>query len=281
MVLNFNEIDIAVNGSGILANNCSISTNNSIEAAYILGHIRPINQLPQGSLKTTLNTSYLPVINQEPNFATVNKIKSMLNDFNYLGEKVEFAGLHHDYWFMDNYSLKIQPNNIVESNVVYSTYWELCGDLRQKSNNINYLGDGSICHAWTTYILNTGDYLNVPVYDLSYDFSVEWRPVYVIGKKYPIEMRLLNAVETLSFSLDIYNRVLFTGQDLYPNIFNSNNGNLELKNVSLVCLEDCNNPNNSQNTLSINISGFKIKSVNPESQVGQYLRINYVANKYY
>jgi len=282
MQFNFDNVDVAVNRSGILSTNSSINTNNSIEAAYVLGYSRPINQLPFGSIKTTFNSTYFPVINQEPNFAVVNKIKSMINDSGYLGERVEFAGLHHDYWFLDSYSLKVQPNNIVETTVNYSTFWQLCGGtLRPKSNQINYLDQGSCMHSWSTYILSSGDYMNKPIYDFSYSFQANWRPIYIIGKKFPVEVKLLGASETISFNTDEYRAVLFTGENVYPNLLDSNNGNIQFRNISIICMDGCDSTGDSSASLNLNVSGFKIKSITPVVQVGQTLRVTYLAEKYY
>lgn len=281
MQINFDNCDVAINSSGILASNANIDTNNSIEAAYVLGYTRPINQIPIGPIKTSFNASYLPIISQEPNYAVVNKIKSMINDSGYMGEKVEVAGITHNYCFLNDYNIKISPNSIVEASVSYSTFWELCGNTRQKSNRINYLSEGDICHSWATYILNSGDYITNPVYDFNYSFKANWQPIYVIGQKYPIEVKLLSAEESISFNIDNYRNILFTGEEVYNNIFQGNNGNLQFKNISITCQDGCDSTGISSDSLSLNISGFKIKSINPSIQVGEFLRTSYVANKYY
>lgn len=274
MLINFNNIDIAINGSGITSTNSSINTSNSIEAAYILGYSRPINQLPAGSIKTTFNSTYFPIISQEPNYAIVDKLKNMIIDTGYMGERIEFAGLHHDYWFMDNYGFKLQPSNIVESNISYSTYWELCGDIRGKSNNIEYLNSGDFSHSWTTKLSGIND-----IYDLSYDCKINWQPIYIIGKKFPVEVKLLNIAEALSFSMDDYRSILFTGENVYPSLSNDTNGNFTFNNLNILC-SGCNDTG-VKPILTLNISGFKIKSINPVAQVGQFFRVNYVANRYY
>jgi len=280
MQINFDNCDVAINKSGILAQNASISTNNSIEAAYCLGYVRPINQLPFGPIQTTFNASYIPEISQEPNYAVVNKIKVMLNDSGYMGEKVELAGLTHNYCYLDDYSLKVSTNNLVEAGVSYSTFWELCGDLRQKSNRIDYINRGNVCHSWTTQILGSGDYLLRPVYDFNYDFKVSWQPIYIIGSKSPTEVKLLGAQESISFMMDIYRNISFTGEDVYGNLLEGNGGNIQFKNLSIMCSDGCGSTGDD-GSLSINISGFKIKSVNPAVQVGQFLRVQYQASKYY
>jgi hypothetical protein len=272
VIYNFDNIDVAINHSGIISTNASINTTNSIEPAYVLGYSKPINQLPFGPIKTTLNSSYIPVIDQEPNYAEVNRIKSLINDSGFSGINIEFAGLHHDCWYLDGYSLKVQPNNLVEAGISYSTFWELCGTLREKSNRINYLDEGSLIHSWAAQLSGIGD-----IYDFSYDFKVNWQPVYIIGRRSPIEVKLLSAAETISFNIDSYRRNLFTGENVVPNIFNENNGNLYFQNLSIICNDGC----TGSNYLTLNVSGFKIKNISPAVQVGEVLRTSYVANRYY
>lgn len=280
MFLNFDNIDVAVNGSGILSTNASISTSNSIEASYILGYTRPINQLPSGPIKTTFNASYIPEISQEPNYAVVNKLKNLINDNNYYGERIELAGINSNNFFLDNYSFKIQPNNIIESNVSYSTYWELCGSIKEKSNRIDYINQGDIKHAWSTYILTSGAYINTPVYEFNYTFNANWSPIYTIGRKTPVEIKLLGISESINFNIDSYREILFTGENLYNNLLQNNNGNLEFKNISLLCEDNCEDDGGSSSYLTFNISGFKIKSIDTNVQVGEMLRTNYVATRY-
>lgn len=277
MLLNFDRIDVVINGSGIVATNATLSTNNSIEPSYIVGYTRPINQLPSGPTKTVFNASYLPITSQEPTYAIVNKIKSMINDTGYYGEKIELAGIVSENFFLDNYNLRIQPNNIVDASVSYSTYWELCGNIKEKSNRIDYLHYGDINHAWSTYILSSGDYINTPVYDFSYNFNASWKPIYTIGRKFPIEMKLLDISESIAFSIDSYREILFTGEAVYENLFNTNNGNLEFKNISLLCQDNCEDDGGVSDSLALNISGFQIKSININAQVGEMVRVNYTA----
>jgi len=280
MILNFDNIDSVVNNTGIATFNASLSTNNSISAAYILGYQLPINQLAYGSIKTIFKYDYIPEINSEPNFYNTNKIKSMINDSGYLGERTELAGIVSFNSFLDNYSLKIQPNNIIQASVSYATFVPVTGVLTHKNNFTDYLKDGSFAHSWTTYISNAG--INKKdIYDFSYDFKANWFPVYVVGNKYPVEVKLLNAEESISFVIDEYKNILFTGENIYGNILNSGDGIVRFKNLSLVCQDNCEVSGFDAGKLSLNLDGFKIKNIDIISQTDQYLRVSYQASKFY
>lgn len=279
MFLNFDKVDVIVNNSGILATNATISTNNSIEGYYSIGYARSAGQLASGPTKSTFNATYIPVISQEPNYAIISKIRNMVIDSGYYGEKIELAGIVSENYFLTNYSISIQPNNIAESNVSYVNYWELCGSLKEKSNRIDYLNDGDIKHAWSTYILTSGSSITNPVYEFVYNFNADWQPIYTIGRKFPVEMKLLNISESISFNMDSYRNILFTGELVYNNLLNNNNGNLEFKNISLICEDNCEDVGAS-NGLLLNISGFKINSIDVGSQVGEMVRTKYSATRY-
>lgn len=281
MQLNFDDIDVAINRTGILSYNASLNTTNSIEAAYVLGYAKSVNQLPRGGINTSFNMSYYPVIHAEPNLAVVNKIKILLNDNNYVGEKVEFGGITHNYCFLNSYNLKISPNNIVEANVSYVTFWDLCGELRNKSNLTEYFNSGDVCHSWSTYLNDDSSIKDVPIYELSYDFKANWNPVYKIGSKYPSQVKLMNGSESLSFNIDQYRRVLFTGENVYTNLLNKTDGNVYLKNVSLLCQNNCDGYTHDTSNLSLPINDFKIKSVGVNGQVGEFIRTTYQSNRYF
>ena len=142
MQLNFDNIDVAVNRTGVLAHSATINSNNSIEPAYVVGYRKPVRQLPFGGINTVFNISYYPDIDAEPNLAVVNKIKNLSNDAYYNGEKIEIGGITHNYCFLTSYGIKISPNNIIEANATYVTYYDLCGDIRPKSNLIDYFHSG-------------------------------------------------------------------------------------------------------------------------------------------
>ena len=135
-----------------------------------------------------------------------------------------------------------------------------------------------MAHSWVTSILDSNDRLINPVYDFSYDFRANWQPIYTIGKKEPIEVKLLSVAESISFTIDNARNVLFTGESVYPNILSGNNGNLTFNNISLLC-NDCNTTGNP-NSLTLNISGFKIKTININANVNEMVRTNYIATRF-
>lgn len=281
MFLTFDNIDCAINETGILAYSASLDTSNSIDGAYVLGYQGIVKQLPFGPVKSTFQATYSPEIGNEPNFSNLNKIKSFISESGYAGERFELAGIVSFNSYLDSYSIKIQPNNLVQSSISYSSFVDLQGQLRPKSNLINYLQDGSLSHAWTVYIFNTGDYTKQPIYDFNYDAKINWQPVYIIGNKYPADVKLLNIVENITLTTDIYRQILFTGESPHNNLLIGSDGNIKFENLSLICSDNCSSAGLNPSQLNIDLHGFKIKSNSIISQTREFVRVSYQLQKFY
>ncbi len=283
MSIFFDQVDVAINQSGIIATHASVESANSVEAAFLLGNINQFNQTNFGPIKTNFKFDYIPEVNYEPNFSIVSKIKSLISDTGYHGEKVEVAGITQDYCFLEDYSLKSQPNNIVQASVSYVTFFPPCGTIKNKNNRINYFNDGSMAHAWSSYVVNTGDYLSFPVYNLEYQIKFNWTPIYIIGRKYPISIRFINAVETIGFSIDNYRNILITGENLLNNvIIDDSTQKIKLGNIALSCDNNCLNTGIlSLDTLNINIEKFKINNISVDAALSEAVRTTYSCSRYY
>lgn len=281
MSVYFDNIDIAVNYSGILATRATIDSSNSIEGAFLLGRINQFNTIPVGPIKTTFKFEYIPEISQEPNFVIVNKIKNLIIDTGYHGEKVELAGITQDNCFLNSYSLRAQPNNAVQASVSFISFFPVCDSQTEKQNLTPYINDGNMPHYFSTYVLNSGDNIDKPVYNLEYNFTCDWNPVYVIGRKYPVAIKMLNAVETLNFGMDTFKSATFSGQKLTDSdLFNLSDSNtIKFSNLSLICSNYCSG--NSDNLISIPIDKFKIINTNLSAGSSEYIRSDYTCVRYY
>lgn len=273
--LNFDNIDVLVNNSGILSTNASLSSNNAINPAYFVGGVRPINQLPNSNVRLNFRTSYIPQVSCEPNFSVLSKIINMTIDTGYYGEKIHFAGLYGNNFFLDNYNLKIGLNNVAEASASYTAFWDLCGNLNTKGNTYEYNQYGDVIHSWSTHINNTGDSIRQPVYDISYDVSITWQPILALGYKTPVDIKLMNISETLSFSVDQYLPTTFSGENA-TNILQTNDNDIIYKDISILCENSCDN----SNSITLNISGFKIKTAEIQSQNNELVRVSYLATRF-
>ena len=73
----FNDVEVTVNGTGILANSASISSRNQIQPVRVLGRKGIAFQAPAGPIQSDFSISYLPETNNEPNY---NIVKALTGD---------------------------------------------------------------------------------------------------------------------------------------------------------------------------------------------------------
>src|SRR3990167_7544728 len=85
----FNDVDVTIGGTGILAESASLSSQNSIEPQFILGRRGNIDQSPAGPQKTTFNFNYLLEIDNEPGLTGIKNLKNLSNPNS--GENVTIA----------------------------------------------------------------------------------------------------------------------------------------------------------------------------------------------
>lgn len=225
MVL-FDNCDVVVNFSGLVAESASIDSENSLAALYSLGKIGIFQQAPQDNLKSIFSFSYYPEISLEPNFNVVSFIKQLTNEI-WSGITLEIGGVTGYNCFLQSYSLTATPNNTVKAQATYITYFPLSGDVKSKSNLVNYNIDNSIAHGWTTFIGSQDNALIIPTYQLDYQFSANWEAVNIIGQTTPSQMILQEGSEQMIIIRDKNYNIQFSGQE-YEDSFS-------LMNISLIC----------------------------------------------
>lgn len=283
MSVYFDNIDVAINNSGIIATNASIESSNSIEAAFVVGYYNQVTTVPVGSIRTQFKFDYVPEVNYEPNFGIVNKIKQLIPETGYHGEIVEIGGIIQNNCFLENYSIRVNPNNIAQATASYNTFFPPCNFQKEKNNLIEYTNDGSIIHGVSTYLLNSGDYNTKPIYDFEYNIQITWAPIYVIGKKYPVNIKFINAIESINFSTDVFNGVIFSGEKLLDSVLvnNTNSHNTQFRNVSVMCQDNCGVTGEEGAVINLSMENFKINKSSLVANVGDYVRTSYECIKYY
>jgi hypothetical protein len=274
MVLYFDNCDVAINRSGIMATSVSISSSSNLFPAYSIGKLGA-NQFPSAAQKYSCQINYIPEINNEPNFATVNEIKSLLEETQYTGNKIEVAGISQNYWFLTQYSLKIQPNSIPDTSASYETYWPMCAtDITPKNNYYNYDRDGSIPHGWASLvnIANSG----YELYDFTYDFKANWTPIYTIGNKYPNQVKLMGGEESISFSTNLFVQPGFSGMNLLGSII-SGDSDIVIQDLSMYCSTGY----AGYVGMTFATSGMVINASEMGLAVGDIIRVNVLAKRYF
>lgn len=274
MVLYFDNCDVAINRSGIMATSASISATNSLTPLQSIGYQSNINQSPNDSIRNITQINYIPEINNEQNYLTLQSLKTLKNTIPYTGNRIEIAGVVQEFCFLTNYSLKLFPNGMSEASVQYESYWPLCANqVKMKEGRFNYDADGTIPHGWGAIITSSQN--DGEIYEFNYSFKPTWSPVYSIGNKYPSQVELMAVEETFNLSTNIFQEPSFYGIDLENNII-TGNSNIKLYDLTKICY-----PNEIVDHLSFSISGAKIRDCELSVSVGDILRTNISAFNYY
>lgn len=271
----FDNIDVLVQNSGILATNASVSQSNSIAPAYVLGKYCAVNQVPAGPIKSTFAFSYYPTTTGDPSYDILNTIKGLADDVLYSGATVEIAGVTGYNCYLQNYELQSSPNSIIKSNATYVTYTPLSGQITSKTGTTDfYRFNDRLAHGWTTYISSSGNQLLAPTYDFTYKFAVGWEPIYLIGQKFPSQVNFMNGVEEMSFVRDSFTHIQFSG-DGVTGTFIPSDRKLELFNYKLIATR------NFSGALIFDVSGAKITDTKLVADLDNFVRSQTSIRRFY
>lgn len=209
MSLFFTGAAIKVNGSGLIAESVSLSTQNSIERFGAAGYKRLSTPSPTGPVTSTVNISYLVEPINEPNLTVVEYIKTGFNQFNWEPTLFDFGGVSGS-GYLTNYNLRVAPNDQVRATVSYQCFHPLTGNLTSSSigRTVEFSG---LADGWLSSLISPITEFRFPVYNIDYSFRVTWEPVYSLGQKTPIQVQFKNAEENVSIVWDNFTHIGYSG----------------------------------------------------------------------
>lgn len=283
-MLNFDQIDIVVDGTGIICEGFSLDSSNNMEPAYSVGYKGVINQIPTNAIKNTIRVNYLPKLDAEPIFAQVTRIKTCTGSYTeYSGINIIFGGVTGRNCFLETYGLQSSPNQLVKGNASFITYFPLSGVLRQKPSSVTITNlSGQIPHGWTTHIISGNSYLTSPVYDFNYDFNADWEPTYILGNEEPIQIDLLQGSERMTFLRDVYHHIQFTGETPQNQDSNSLIEYVEGDdNIDILKYDFLSNTNSTNQGIVISLSGYRITSSNLNASIDDFVKTVTQINNYF
>jgi len=278
-VLYFDNIDAVVNGTGILVEQATISSQNYLDPAYILEKRGELSQPVTDSIRHTLDLSYFVEVDNEPNLEIVNSLKQFReDDYQASPYVIEVGGVSGEY-FLQDYRTNFVPNKITKASVTFVGFTPTSGYLQPKKTGVqkvNYNKSSSFSNGWTTFASNSGNYFQLPTLDLQYNFRAAWNPIYTIGSKYPKQVQLLNASELAVFTREEFHHVTFSGQPVGEAMSQfSADKTFDALTVNYLC-----DSSNSEQ-LSFDISGSVIVRTSIQAQVGDVVRTKVAVNRNY
>lgn len=273
----FDQIDVTLNGSGIMAESAEISISPSLSPVYSLGRRGIWNQVPVEPIKANISIDYFLETFFDHNKNTIDFFKT--------GDIATYApcntiviGNITGSGYLESFSFNAQPNAPIIASADFICYHELIGNLQERNGRIKYNTSNSsgLAHSYGLHITSSGNSQIVPTYSLSYNFSADWTPVYGIGNKNPIQVNYLGATERFNLIRDVY-----TGLNLISGV--SVSGYLNTTgdtNIDLISLNSITNKSNLS-TMNFNLSGAKVTSNSINAQIDDFVRIQTIAINYF
>lgn len=252
MALNYNKINVSVNGLYIMAESASLSSENPQKPAYILNNSLPYSYIPN-NYKASLNLNYIIEISNEPNYLIISNWKNAttgnLNALINIGD-IFFTG------YLSNYSFGLLPNQTIKAQVTYQIFNPFTGNFQQQnvndSNLYNTQNTSGIAHYWSTAMTSGGTEIsNNNILQLDYSFNSTIEPTYKLGNAYPCQVSCFGAQEEINLINETQNNPSFSGQNY--NIIMNGIDNIRLKNLSSIW-------GDTVNQLDFSVIGFKVQS---------------------
>ena len=294
MALFFNKCNVAVNGSGVMADSASIRTSNSLQPIRSVGKKGIIYQAPNGPLTTTYNISYLIETNNEPNYNVVQALRSIENSFHNKGVVVEVGGISA-LCYLRSYSFSSSPNQPVKARVSYQSWKPTTGSLSENTiSPVSYNSQRSsgLAHGWTSYVTTSATALTNKSYGFNYDFNMSWEPVFSFGRIDPYDVRFINATETINLTKDTSYDVAFSGSSAAGALLSSGelvkegeikhvpaDKTIKLQSVGVLCRSALEWPYFS--TLSFDLADSTIVATNTTASLDDLVKTELTLKNYY
>lgn len=210
----YDQCELKINNTGVLATSASLNSDITLGPVYTLGKRKPFKrQVTTGPASSTFQIQYIINPTGDPAFNTVSEIKNFISaPTNYDGVTVALGGITGNRCYLNNYSIKIDPNNVIVAQATYISYHPISGALDIKTNPNNASAD-SIAHSSKVNLIS-GKSLNGDPYSFTYTFTCNLNPIYVLGQREPVEVKPIRAQETVNMTENIFNKLVYTGENI-------------------------------------------------------------------
>lgn len=270
-MIRFDNIDVILGSSGILADSASISSSNNLQNFYSIGNYESVIA-PNGPVIHDITIDYTLKLKDQSLFTYLSEIKQNVSGI--AGIRFEIGGLYGN-GYITSLKMSSSENAPISCSVSFSCFHGLSGTYESKRQSVSYdKNRENIAHAWTTYFLiDTSLYPST--YEFSYDISVGWSPVYIVGSKTPYSVLLNEVEENISFVTDSYIPIDFSGVNLVNRgILSDLPNSLQLNSLSYLW-------GPSSLSLAFDLREMQIKSIDSSFSTNDFGRFRVTAGKYY
>jgi hypothetical protein len=199
----FNDCDIRINGTGLMAQRASIKSSNSLKKIKPLGRADAIELTPNGVVQNSFSATYYVDLDRDPCYPETVRIKNSTEFEQASPQVIEVAGIS-GVFYMSSFNIRVKENSVISADVTYNGYGELSGNVAEKVSDLNLAESGfsGLAHSWTTFIQSDAGDLDIPVFKFNYSFSNMVKPLYAIGNKLPFQVANINAEEVIKIEKD-------------------------------------------------------------------------------
>ena len=281
----FNNCDIRVDGTGVMASQATVTSQSPVIAGRHIGKHTP-HVTAGGKYQNSLKFSYYVNIDKDPCFARVTDLKSANNYSGLSPQTIEVAGITGSY-YLQNYSVSVPENDIAQATASYVGYELVTGELRDKIDEYDYIQSGfsGFAHSWTAKLTSDDGELDVPIYNFNYSYKAGLNPIYVLGNKFPIQVQFLTSDEEVNIIRDRYKPLTFAGESGYVmfgtpevgEIWHAPDNNPRVKLLKLATLCD----DKITDAIEIDVSNSTFESTAINIDTNDFATINMSATRYH
>ena len=258
----FDQIDVTVNGTGILAENASVSVQADLVPAYVIGRRGIVDQAPSQGINNSVSLSYFLEVDNEPNYGIVDQIRNFSSTTEELQPTTINIGGISGVFYLQSYQLNVAPNTPAKATA------EKAGNVNYNASNGSGIGFG--------FASVGGNHTLKEAFDFNYSFQANYIPVFALGSQEPISVKLMGASEDMSISKTGFYDPSFTGTNPDGTLFNQNGSTgVQIFGLKLFCEDD------SSQSVDINVSGTKVKSTSVGHSVNEISRSTTTFSKYF
>lgn len=281
-MIEFQNCNVTINGTGLVAESASIDTDPNLIPIYVIGKKGTANVSPNGFLKNTIKFNYYPLLESEPIYFLSSGIKNFVNSAGTMtGVIVTVGGITGYNCFIENYSLKAAPNELVRASVSFASYIPVSGSLSTGMTNVD---TNSLAYGWATYVASGSNYLTVPTYAFEYNFNANWQPIFIIGNNLPIQVELLNGQEVINLERDVFYAATFSGTDPCSQfmVCSLDGNDIRINNLSLVCeTEGYGAATPGLQSMNFTMTGATVTNTNLNAKLDDIIRVETSIIKYF
>ncbi len=279
--MNFNNIEIKVDGSGIACPSLNYSIQNNLNEIGIAGFQKwSPKQLQNGGQVVKIGFNYYPdnandLLLDHVFQCHTGSVHSVMHPF-----KISFAGIT-GMFYLENYSIRVSPNSINECSASLTCFSPITGSITSYSPYSYYSSGGKFIHADSTRFSLDGESVDFDVNSIGYSMALSYAPIYIIGSQNPFQVLLTHGEQSLSMAFgqeSLHSQPTLSGKYL-PSFLNNQIDAIDFYSYNKLIDEEIGNQEVYLRRMFI--SGFQVTAVSNSSPAGSDFEFSVAATKYY